>query len=464
MADKEWLSAFKTALTQRYNWLSSSEVPKLRGALRAFYAAYSSLYTALVAKGLVAADPYKNESKVADLKMPETGPFTEANKNDQFYLRLANYDNQLDYIVNFYTLSVETLSQDKIKTLLAVIKFIDWLHPTPDSPSVNTQAMAGIITQGRRNPSDPAFARGFTDNLKKLEVSTKEITGLLKEFSDYNREAYKGEVREKITADMSSSDATVANIKKKFADVCKGQPFYNELVEELVKEDYSLEGPALQKKIIAKLAVEGSTRRVEDKPKQPPSLKPILIEGLNAIGSAGATLGEICVKIDINHKIHQNKRKSFGEKVKEIFSKIINKDPEPVVYECESLDANRNALVKEKIVFNQFYDELEKKSKILKAVSAEGPAVGKLESMQESQLLELLDRNIRDVQTYQRQLGGLDEFFKTEVDREDRAKIRGIQPEISTIKNALSKAISRKHEYTASQEEAEQFKKLGIGA
>ena len=111
------------------------------------------MYNILLNKGTVKPDPYKNESKVTDLVMPEIGAFIETNKHDQFSLRLANYDNQLDYIVNFYTLSCEKLTQDKIKILLAVVKFIDWVRPTPDSSSPNTQMMAGIITAERQRPT-----------------------------------------------------------------------------------------------------------------------------------------------------------------------------------------------------------------------------------------------------------------------------------------------------------------------
>jgi hypothetical protein len=417
-----------------------------------------------VSKGIIKADPYKNDSKVSDLVMPEIGMLTETNKHDQFSVRLANYDNQLDYIVNFYTLSVETLTQDKVKILLAVIKFIDWPRILPDSPSYNTQAMASIITTERQRPSfDPLSAKNFGDNLKKLEVTTKELITLLKEFSDYNREYYKFAVREQITADMHRSEMTIPNIKKKFADVFKGKPFYPELIEDILKEDYSPDAPVLQKKVLKSLAIEES---VEDKEKVklPESFKPYLIEGLNAIGSAGITLGEVLTKVEFNHQLYQNKKKSLGEKIKDIFAAILNKDPEPVVYSGESVDPNKNdGTSKETIPYNQFREDIDKKSKILRALAAQGSAAAKLDAMQENQLTDLLDRNIREMQVYHRQLSFLDDFFKSRVDEADRDKIKGIKPELSTIKNAISKATSKKHDYLASQEEVEQFKKLGIG-
>ncbi|MDR0639270.1 MAG: hypothetical protein LBG27_10310 [Spirochaetaceae bacterium] len=464
MADNSWSSVLKEALDQRYAGLSGTELPKLRGSFRQFYTAYSTMYNILLNKGTVKPDPYKNESKVTDLVMPEVGPFSETKKHEQFSLRLANYDNQLDYIVNFYTLSVETLTQDKVKILLAVVKFIDWPRMTPDSSSPNTQAMADIVTAERQHPTfDPLATKNFGESLKKLEVMTKEITCLLKEFSDYNRESYKAEVRDQLISNMQRSEMTILDIKKKFPSVFKGRPFYAELIEEILKEDFSPDALTLQKKVLKSLEAEGAAQSKE-KAKEPVSFKPYLIEGLNAIGSAGMTLGEIFPKIESNHKLYQNKKKSLGQKIKEMFAAIINKEPEPVIYSGNSTDPNKNGgMIKETISYNQFRDELEKKSKILRALAVQGSAVSKLESMEEPQLSELLDRNIRDMQIYHRKLSFLDEFFKSGVDKEDKGKVRGIKPELSTIKNAVSKATSKKHDYMAAQEEAVQFKKLGIG-
>ncbi|MDR1470482.1 MAG: hypothetical protein LBT00_14470 [Spirochaetaceae bacterium] len=464
MADNSWLPVLKEALDQRHAWLSGSELPKLRGSLRQFYAAYSTLYNILVSRGTIKPDPYKNESKVANLVMPETCAFNETNQLDQFSLRLANYDNQLDYIVNFYTLSGETITQETVKILLAVVRFIDWAHTTPDSSSPNTQMMAGIIATERQRPaSDPLSAKNFDESLKKLEAATKEITRLLKEFSDYNREFYKAEVREQLISNMHQSELTISNIKKKFPGVFKGRPFYAELIEEILKEDFSPSAQMLQKKVLKSLAVEGAAQSKEPA-KKPESCKPYLIEGLNAIGSAGMTLGEIFAKLELNHKLYQNKKKSFGEKIKEIFAAILNKEPEPIVYSGESIDPNKNGgMMKETIPYNQFRDELEKKSKILRALAVQGSAASKLEVMEETQLSELLDRNTRDLQIYLRQLSFLDEFFKSGVDKEDKGKVKGIKPELSTIRNAVSKALSKKQDYMAAQEEVAQFKKLGIG-
>jgi predicted metalloendopeptidase len=106
---------------------------------------------------------------------------------------------------------------------------------------------------------------------------------------------------------------------------------------------------------------------------------------------------------------------------------------------------------------------MDRKNRTLVALaSRNGPAFNKMQSMTEEQLLGMLERNVRDVQTMHRILGALDDFFKLMTDKEDRDKVKGIKPELATMKNAIVKANQRRHEFSAQKEEEEQMKKLGI--
>ena len=59
-------------------------------------------------------------------------------------------------------------------------------------------------------------------------------------------------------------------------------------------------------------------------------------------------------------------------------------------------------------------------------------------------------------------LEGFDVFFKTAVNAENRGKIKGIQIELTTVKNTLIKINQRKAEYTSYMAEQAQMQKLGI--
>jgi hypothetical protein len=106
---------------------------------------------------------------------------------------------------------------------------------------------------------------------------------------------------------------------------------------------------------------------------------------------------------------------------------------------------------------------MDRKSRVLTALASRGGAAqSKMEAMEEEQLIGMLERNIREVQVIHKTLSALDEFFKLEADKEDRDKVKGIKPELATIKNAIVRANQKRHEYSAFKEEEEQLKRLGI--
>ena len=88
--------------------------------------------------------------------------------------------------------------------------------------------------------------------------------------------------------------------------------------------------------------------------------------------------------------------------------------------------------------------------------------IGELETAGEEQLLALLSKNIEELQSMHRTLSALDLYFKTEVPREQRERVRGVKPELTALKNGIVKANQKRHEYIAQKEEQEQMKRLGI--
>jgi hypothetical protein len=283
--------------------------------------------------------------------------------------------------------------------------------------------------------------------------------GHLKTLTEYRKELYKLELRD-VTGGLSKSDAAnVAHIKKAFAQAKAGTPFYPDLAEEVIKEDTSGEGPALREEVLKK------PRVADNKPKTVKaqvSFKSILVEGIQTLGGTAATFTDIAGKMDENEIILESKKKSFLQKLKKLMQQVFNKEPEPIVYEVEYMDPVKAIKVQERINFSAFRGDLDRKIRTLAPMSSRGSAGSKLEAMQEEQLIGFLERNVREIQSMHKTLTALDEFFKTEVDKEDREKIKGIKPELGTLKNAILRANSKRHEYSAQKEEEEQLKRLGV--
>jgi hypothetical protein len=454
----DYQKTLSEALKARADWLDRSELPKLKDELRAYHSGFASLYNLYLKKGLVNEDPYKQEAKIGELEVPSANPFSEAERLEQLTQRLANFDNQLDFLVNFYQFSAEFLNLDRIKRIVGLVKYIDWVHLSPDSQNPITKAVADMTNQVKMG-TDPLTMSVISESLSHLNKTFNPIMGFLKVLADYQREVYKFDLRD-MTAEMSQSDAAnLQALRKKFASVKSGTPFYPDLAEEVIKEDHSSEGPTLRNDVLKRLQV------ADDKPKTVKvqvSFKSILVEGIIGLGGTAQTFMDIVAKLDENHNILENEKKGFIHKFKKLMQQMFNKEPDPVIYDVEYMDPVKNISARERVNFNSFRSDLERKIRTLTPMASRGGSVGKLDNMQEEQLIGFLERNIREIQSMHKTLTALDEFFKAEVAREDREKIRGIKPELGTIKNAILRANSKRHEYSAQKEEEEQLKRLGV--
>jgi hypothetical protein len=258
---------------------------------------------------------------------------------------------------------------------------------------------------------------------------------------------------------MKAGEATLGNIKKKFNSVMPGRPFYPDLIEELIKEDYSEDGPALREKVLKNLRV------AEDKPKlekQQVSFKQVLIEGLHVVGNIGNTLQEIAPKIDENEETLASRKKSLMEKIRRLIQQIMGREPDPVVFELKYMDPVRGTQVRDRINYTNFRADMDKRTRLLGGYAARGTVSQKLAAMSEEQLTQILDRLIRDMQNTHKILSAMDDFFKAGAADGEREKIKGIKPELAAMKNAIVRANQIRHEYSARKEEEEQMRRLGI--
>jgi hypothetical protein len=237
-----------------------------------------------------------------------------------------------------------------------------------------------------------------------------------------------------------------------------GSPFYKDLIDEILKEDYSSSGPDLRDALLNSLKIT-ETRQKSAKPAI--NYKNVLLEGIVVIGGASNMLNEICSKLNENQTVMDSRKKSFMEKLRELIRQITNAEPEEVVYNIEYLDSTKGISVREKIGFHKFMDDLSKKTRFLNSF-VRGPAYNKLNAMTEEQIIGHLDKNINEVQALHKTLGALDDFFKTNVVPGDREKIKGIKPELSALKNTFVKANQIRYDYSAQKEEEEQMKRLGL--
>ncbi|MDR2470867.1 MAG: hypothetical protein LBD09_01995, partial [Treponema sp.] len=451
----EYQKALDAALAAQAGWLETSEFPKFKEEFRTFHTAFGALYKLLIQKKLINEDPYKQEAKMGEIRVPKA-IVPAGDRADQLTMNLSAYDNQLDFLVNFFQFSIDFLTLDNIKRILALVRYIEWARFTADTQSPTTKAVVDVVNQARSG-ADPLATNVINESLGKLDKATALIMSYLKLATAYNRESYKLELRQNITGTMN--DASLEGIKKKFASVMGGKPFYPDLAEELIKEDYGPGGEQLRNAVLKQLAVPESKPKAV---KKAVSFKTTLLDGLLVISSVAVALGDIIPRMDENHLLFQNRKLSFGEKLRDILRQMLNKEPDPVIYEIEYIDSVKGTTVREKVNFNLFRGELDKRLRSFSSLNVRSGS--KIDGMDEKQLMGILDRAVREAQTLHKTLTGLDEYFKAEAPRESRDKVKGIKPELGTIKNAIIKANQKRHEYSAQLEEEEQLKRLGVNA
>jgi len=452
-----YVNTLQQVLLARKEWLETSEMEKLKDNLRAFQTSFASLYNIFLKKKLINEDPYKHETKISELEVPESDNFSEAKRVEQLSIRLSNYDNQLDFLVNFYMLGIDFLNLERVKRIVGLVRYVEWTNLSPDNVGVMTKAVSELTNQSKAGV-DTITLSIIGESLSRLSKTTASIMATLKDLNTYYRESYKLSVRQSVSQNMSESEATLDNIRKKVSSAMPGTPFYKELVDEIIKEDYSSSGQDLRDVLLSSLMLKTEKRKTV---KPVVEYKNILLDGIQVIGGASKSLNEIVIKLDENHAVFESEKKGFIYVIKELIRQITNAEPEEVVYIVEYLDQTKDTMIKEKVNFHQFRDELDKKIKILSSF-VKGAAYNKIAAMAEDQIIGYLERNIKDVQALHKTLNALDDFFKNNAEPSDRAKIKGIKPELSALKNTFVKANQLRYEYSAQKEEDEQMKRLKL--
>jgi hypothetical protein len=446
-----------TALNTQFAWLETSELAKLKSEFRTFQTSFSTLYIYLIKKGLVSEDPYKHEAKMGEIQIPETRAFNEAEKKEELTKRLASYDNQLDFLANFYQFNMELLSLERVRRIQNLVAYIDWLHLSIDAEDINTRTIAEIATKAKGGDTvATGIVNGSLTNLLKTSLSINEH---LKNINDYNREVYKLEIRRTVMANMEAP-RSLAQVRKKFTVSMPERIFYQELAEEVLKEDYSQDGPELQEKVLGGLKVPDE----KFKPVATLSLKTFLIDGLQIMGTTAATLSEIQGKIGENSQLLEDKKVSFWNRVWQIFIEMmhLNDDSNVSTYEIEYFDTVTGNKVRESMNFRSFMTGFDELIQVLAAAAPHNVIAPRFASMEEPPMVKILDKYIQDTQLCYKRLDALDNYFKTHTDDDSSGKVKGIKPELTIIKNALVRANQRSFDYQNQKEEAEQLKRLGI--
>lgn len=425
-----------------------------------------NLYNMLIQRSLIKADPYKLENKISKITIPETTPFNETDKAIVMGTRFSDYESVIDFICTYYKFSLEKLTIAEIKKLLAFNGYIMWDNLNPNSADVNTRVLAELLNQARINAA-PLVINLIGDSISKAGQALLKINAALKEVGDYQREAYKFDIRKKLIEtpffnkeSLAHTETEAEEIKKLFPKVFPKKKLYTDLIQELAREDTAPDNEHLQAIALQKLAVK---MQVQKKTVKKIDTKQMLLELVLLVSALAPQYEQTLSKLDANHAVFATLRNSFLRKLVRAFRQAFNLGAEKEEYEIVIHNKKKSSAITKKIDYNVLYLSIEKKQRLLSQLaSTQSAEFQKIAKANEPSILNFINKQLNENQEIMIYLDALDDFFKTHAGKENESKIKGMKMELMAMRNTIIKANQKRAEYVSLIEEQRQLKKLGI--
>jgi hypothetical protein len=455
------------ALLAKAAVLTKEEIPQLKEQCRTFEAAFSGLYKVLLEKGLIQEDQYDYEQKISDLKAPPSDPFSESDLQTQMNIRLQTYTTQLDFMNNFFFMSMESLNLKGIKNMLSIIDYFHWNELSPNAAHIMSRSLA-LYVEKIKQTGDGMAINILSNSLKVLKDLQKTIKLILKRITQFARQNYKLQCRMNIISQMTLDPnrinkdliGTLQAIKFEFPVKWSGNPFFRELVEEILEEDYSSQAESLQQKILDNLAIKEKIVK-KKKIDKSAELKKELLVLIGELAKIYIPLETIIIRLDDNSHILDENQKSFSQKFSRWINRVMRQKNE-VFYEIQ-ISASGNSKSREKINFTSYLNWIRMKANFYKNLNnPQSTSYMRAADSDLPHLEEFLEKNQLELKKIINRLAALENFFKEEPDPEIRKKIRGYKAELQQMKMVVSKVVSGIKEYQVQLEEIEQLKALGI--
>ena len=252
------------ALEKKAQFLEEKHLASLRNGFRIFQTLFESIYNILLRKSLIQEDPYKYDQKISEVTPPPRDSFMESEKQDKMSQRLSQFHPLPEPLSQDYQFSLDFLTLDRIKRIVALVQYINWLRLTETSTSMITAALAEFFGKIRMG-TDSLSSGIINDSVSQIMISVKQMLVMLKEISAYQREAYKLEIRWCIISrlpelqqasergEAPNTDEVLNKIKRMFRQQMEKKPYYPELVREILSEDFSDDGSELRTAVLDRL-------------------------------------------------------------------------------------------------------------------------------------------------------------------------------------------------------------------
>lgn len=449
-------------------WFNTTELPNLHKSFRNMKGYITNFISILLRKGFIHEDPYKHEKKISTVVPIENSPFLETERSSVLGIRLSDYDNMLDFICTYVKFTVETLQPDVIKKLIAFNNSLPWASLSKDTTKQTAKSLMDVINNVKIS-KDTMTISMLNDILSLLSKENLAINEYLKNIADFQQESYKAKVRKNILDlndfDREQAKTSIPNavglIRKYFPQTMGNIPFYNDLIAELVAEEFGPNADSLRMKLLAKLEIKSQS--VKQKETAGPDTHEMIMEAIRILGSSSSQLEIIKKKIEENKATLDSQQNSIFRQLCMAFRIMLGLKEKPTEYKLTIVETVTQTRRIEIIRIQEFLADLEKRIRVYSAIAMRKSNVYiKIDQLSDIKILEFLNKQLSECQKILILLAALDSYFKSSASALNGSKIRGIKIELSTLKGILHKTNQQKAEVVAIIEEQNQLKKLGI--
>ena len=456
------------ALSKKQEWYNSEALQELLSQYRLLHTCVRNLYENFVKKSLITPDPYRLDKKISSIVVPESSPFAESEISKVFGERFSDYETMLDFICSYFRFSTENLTLPNVKKMIDFSKVFDWEDLSMNSSRMNTRALAITINNAKTGVPNVVQSM-INDSVAKSVQASKFITRSLNELALFQRELYKGGLRKDLfehpdfdkAKAAESPEGELAEIRRLYTKVTGKKNLYNDLVNEIIEEDHGPDKEKKQAAVFDHLAIKNVAKTTEKK-KTGPDTKEMMLQTVLAVSATAPTLIQLHAKLAENFDILYTRKATFWNKLLALFRKAFNLKEKERVCQLPVKDAKSGVERIQKLNVNDFLSDLTKKERVYSGIANKGGEYNRICSATEDAILSFVNKQISEMQSVFVLINALDAYFKKEVDTEFKTRVKGMQIELSALRNSIINANKKRAEYVSYKEEAAQMQKLGI--
>ena len=452
-------------LHRRRTQIESEVLPQLKQLFVEMQSSFNAMYNVLKRKAMIKEDPYQYEERMSELQVPKDSPYLDNERDSVLGTRLGQYQSQLALLSDYYDFSLENLNFKRIQNLAKFMRFVDWTNLSQAATQPTTCGVAEVVARVKQGTDQLSNSIVNTSQDQLAQLSS-DISNLLKNVTTLQRELYKYRLRSEVIPRATlpdrpqhNSDATIRAVKTAFSQTMPGQPFAKELLLEVLAENEPTTGEEARRAVLRGL----DTGKEANVQQQLASLKPILLDAVRALAVCSRAIDEMVSKATENAAVLESRKRSFGEWLRAVWRRLLGKEEQDRVYLVEYIDETTSTKRSEEINFDKLMSATQRRARVYAGIMAgAGVAWQKLQSLSDDRLLQYVTKDTSEVIELTRRFQSLDTYFRTEIAREKRKQLRGINVEATTIKDNVSRARKRAHEFVAKSDEREQLRRLGI--